>query len=161
MPRLPGVSDLLGLLQQQSEALAALPATLVSLQRAVRGLSKSLEASRETITAVNRLVLRLDRLMDELEEPVRALAPGLNRLAAVLDDPIVGELPATLRELQADVLPVVRNLRETQAKVASIASSTERITTLVDDVGERIGTLPGASLLRRQWRAASEPVDDV
>jgi ABC-type transporter Mla subunit MlaD len=161
MPRLPGVSDVVAVLQQQTEALAALPSTLVALQRAVRGLSRSIEQSRETIAAVHRLVMRMDRLMDELEEPVRALAPGMSKIAGILNDPIIDELPATLHRVQEDVLPVVHNLRETQQKIYAIAASTERITTLVDDVGGRLGTLPGAGLLRRQWRAASEPVDDV
>lgn len=160
MPRLPGLSDVIGLLQQQSEALAALPSTMVSLQRAVRSLSRSIEQSRETIAAVHRLAVRMDRLMDELEEPVRALAPGMARLATVLDDPVMNDLPATLRQMQDDLLPVVRNLRETQQKISNIAASTERITTLVDDVGGRLGTLPGAGLLRQRWRAASEPVDE-
>ena len=48
----------------------------------------------------------------------------------MLDDPIVEELPDTLRKVQGDVLPVLRTLADTHERVAFIAGSTERIMTL-------------------------------
>lgn len=146
MPRLPGPGDLIGVLQTQAEALAALPATLAALNRSVRGLADTVGQARETVATVQRLATRMDGLLDELEEPVRALAPGLTRLAAVLDDPAVATLPETLLQAQADVLPVLRGLRDTQVKVAGIATTTDRLVSLVD-AGGRLAGLPGAALL--------------
>lgn len=146
MPRLPGPGDLLAVLATQAEALAALPATLTALNRSVRGLADTIGQARETVATVQRLAVRMDGMLDELEEPVRALSPGLTRLAAVLDDPAVTALPETLRQAQADVLPVLRGLRDTQVKVAGIAATTDRMVSLVD-AGGRLAGLPGAALL--------------
>ena len=109
---------------------------------------------------VNRLAVRLDSLVEELEEPLSALAPGLRRLAVVLDDPVVDEVPDTLRKVQSEVLPVLRTLADTHERVALIAGSTERIMAFVDDTGRSLAHLPGAALLGRRrvaGRAVPEP----
>jgi hypothetical protein len=137
--RIPGIDSVFSILQAQTEALAQLPAAVTSLTGAVRNLG-----------AVQRLAVRLDSLVEDLEEPVRALAPGLSRLAIVLDDPVVEELPDTLRKVQADVLPVLRTLADTHERVAFIAGSTERIMTFVDETSRTIAGIPGAALLGRR-----------
>ena len=83
-----------------AEALAALPAAVASLTGAARGLGDVVVETRATLTAVNRLAVRLDAMAAELEQPLRDLAPGLARLAVVLDDPVVADLPDTLRKVQ-------------------------------------------------------------
>lgn len=150
MARIPGIDSLFAVLQAQTEALATLPATVGSLTSAVRGLADVVVQAGETVATVNRLAGRLDGLVEELEEPLRALAPGLTRLAVVLDDPVVEELPETLRKVQADVLPVLRTLADTHERVAFIAGSTERIMTFVDETSRTIAGLPGAALLGRR-----------
>ncbi len=159
MARLPGLDGLFSLLQAQTEALAALPGAVASLTGAVRGLGEVVGEARETLGAVNRLAVRLDAMAQELEEPVRALAPGLSRLAVVLDDPAVSDLPDTLRKVQQDMLPVLRTLADTHERVAFIAGSTDRIMGFVEDTSRTIGLLPGASLLARR-RAAPRVVPD-
>ena len=157
MARIPGIDGLFALLQAQTEALAALPSTVSALNGAVRGLVDVAQQSRETVAALHRLALRMDALVEDLEEPMRALAPGLTRLAAVLDDPIVEELPDTLRKVQEDVLPVLRTLADTHERVAFIAGSTERIMAFVDETGRTIAGIPGAALLGRR-KAAGRPM---
>jgi hypothetical protein len=153
MAKLPGIDGVFagvaGILQAQTEALAALPATVTALTGAVRGLA-------ETVQAMNRMVGRLDGIVSELEEPLKALAPGMARLAVVLDDPVIEELPATLKQVQADILPVLRTLADTHERVAFIAGSTERIMTFVDETSRTIAGLPGAALLGRR-RASTPP----
>lgn len=134
----------------QTEALAALPTAVASLTGAVRGLGDVVGEARETLAAVHRLAVRVDAMAAELEEPLRALAPGLSRLAVVLDDPVIEELPDTLRKVQADVLPVLRTLADTHDRVAFIAGSTERIMTFVDETSRTIAGIPGAALLGRR-----------
>ena len=150
MARIPGVDGLFAVLQAQTEALAALPGAVTALTGAVRHLGEVVGEARETLAAVHRVATRMDAVAEELEEPLRALAPGLQRLAVVLDDPVVEELPETLRKVQADVLPVLQTLADTHQRVAFIAGSTERIMAFVDDTSRTFGGLPGAALLARR-----------
>ncbi len=154
MAKLPGIDSVVGgvfsVLQSQAESLAALPAAVQSLSTAVRGLVEVAASARDTVLAVNRLVGRIDGIVAELEGPLLALAPGLQRLASVLDDPIVEQLPQTLAQIQKDVLPVLRTLADTHERVAFIAGSTERIMTFVDETSRTLAGLPGAALLGRR-----------
>jgi hypothetical protein len=147
MAKLPGIDGVfggvMGLLQAQTEALAALPGTVTSLSNAVRGLA-------DTVQTMNRMVTRIDGIVTELEEPLKALGPGMTRLAAILDSPGVDEIPATLKQVQADILPVLRTLADTHERVAFIAGSTERIMTFVDETSRTLAGLPGAALLGRR-----------
>lgn len=151
MPAVPGLGDLLGALRAQADAFAELPATLLVLNRSIRGLAETVNSARETLQSVQRLAARLEAVVAEVEEPVRALAPGLARVAKVLDSPVVDGLPEALRTLQDDVLPLVKGMRDTQAKVAGIASSTDRMLSFMDETGSRLSMLPGAGLLRGVW----------
>jgi len=150
MAKLPGIDgvfgSVMGVLQAQTEALATLPATVTALTGAVRGLA-------DTVQTMNRMITRIDGIVSELEEPLKALGPGMTRLAAVLDDPVVEEIPATLKQVQADILPVLRTLADTHERVAFIAGSTERIMTFVDETSRTIAGLPGAALLGRRKAA--------
>ena len=161
MARIPGIDGLFAVLQAQTEALAALPSAVASLTGAVRQLGDVVGEARDTLAAVHRLAIRMDAMAEELEEPMRALAPGLQRLAVVLDDPVIEELPDTLRKVQGDVLPVLRTLADTHERVAFIAGSTERIMTFVDDTSRTIAGLPGAALLGRRRPGTTRIVTEV
>ena len=149
MARLPGidsvVSGVQSVLQAQSDAVAALPATVAALTSAVRGLA-------DTVARTNTVLARLDGIVEELEEPLKALAPGLAKLAVILDDPVIEDLPETLKQVQADILPVLRTLTDTHERVAFIAGSTERIMTFVDETSRTLAGFPGAALLGRRTR---------
>ena len=164
MARLPGIDavtgSLLSVLTAQAEALAALPETVRSLASAVTGLVEAAGQARETVATLSRLAERAERVVDELEEPLLALKPGLVRLGKVLDDPVVDQLPDTLRQIQADVLPVLRTLSDTQQRVAFIAGQTERIMAFVDETSRTLAGFPGAGLLGRRrpgWRPGEPP----
>ena len=159
MARIPGIDGLFATLQAQTESLAALPAAVSALQGAVRSLGEVVGEARETLATVHRLAVRLDRVTEELEEPLKALRPGLERLAVVLQDPVVEELPDTLRKVQRDVLPVLQTLSDTHARVAFIAGSTERIMAFVDDTSRTFGAIPGAALLGRRRPPTPPPGD--
>jgi ABC-type transporter Mla subunit MlaD len=136
--RIPGLSDLLTLLQQQTEALAQLPRTLTDLQGTVRQLTEATNTAKDTIASAQRTAERLETLVEELEEPVRQLKPGLERVGRVLDDPAVDTVPETLRRIHDDLMPLIHGLRLAQ---------------------ERMGTVTGsvAGLLRRRGRPEDEP----
>jgi ABC-type transporter Mla subunit MlaD len=141
------------------DALRAVLATaedqVVAVVRLPSTALRAAEELRDAARALRRVADRVDGVLDDVEEPVRALAPGLRRLAAVLDDPLVADAPETLAKLRDEVLPALRGLRETQQRVASIAGSTDRISALIDETGGRLAALPGAAalLMRRVPRA--------
>ncbi len=139
MARIPGMDTAYALLQAQADLLAQLPDLVGSLTGAVRGLGETVQQARETIAAVQRLTARMDGIVAELEQPLRDLAPGLRTLATVLDDPVVEDLPDTLRRIQQDVLPVLRTVADTHEKV-------DRMMGLADS----LGGLPLGGLLGRR-----------
>jgi len=159
--KIPGVDSLvggvLGVLQAQTEALAALPGAVQSLSSAVRGLVEVAADARETVQTLNRVAHRMESIISELEEPLKALAPGMARLAEVMDDDVVSALPDTLAQVQRDILPVLRTLADTNERVAVIAGSTERIMAFVDETGRTIAGLPGAALLGRRRPTGAKP----
>jgi ABC-type transporter Mla subunit MlaD len=126
MPRIPGLSELLGILQTQTEALSQLPRTLSDLNGTVRELTVATTMARDTIASAQRIAERLEELVDELEEPVRALRPGIERVGKVLDDPAVDTVPDTLRRINEDLLPLIHGLRQAQARVGSVTGLLRR-----------------------------------
>jgi ABC-type transporter Mla subunit MlaD len=126
MPRIPGLSDLLTLLQTQTEALAQLPRTLSDLNGTVRELTQATTMARETIESAQRIAERLEELVEELEEPVRALKPGLERVGRILDDPAIDTVPDTLRRIHDDLMPLISGLRQAQARVGSVTGLLRR-----------------------------------
>lgn len=128
MPRIPGLSELLAILQTQTEALAQLPRTLSDLNGTVRELTEATTMARETIASAQRIAERLEDLVEELEEPVRALRPGIERVGKVLDDPAVDTVPDTLRRINEDLMPLIHGLRQAQSRVGSVAGLLRRRT---------------------------------
>ena len=117
--------------QAQTEALRDLPALLIQLTQQVRSLTDGL-------AALSNLAVRVDTVMDELE-------PGLLRLARALDNPAIDAVPETIRQIQENALPVIKQLRDTQARIAAIADSTGRL-----------ASLPGAGFFRAKPRAEDD-----
>lgn len=134
MPRIPGLSDLIAQLQAQTEALAQLPRTMTDLNAAVRELIGAVGVASTTIASAQRTAERLEELVSELEEPVRALRPGLERVGKVLDDPVVDTLPDTLRSIHDDLMPLIAGLRSAQARVDSVTGLLRRRGRHGDDV---------------------------
>jgi ABC-type transporter Mla subunit MlaD len=120
MPRIPGLSELIAQLQAQTEALAQLPKTMTDLNTAVRELIAATAVATETIASAQRTAERLETLVEELEEPVRSLRPGLERVGKVLDDPAIDTVPDTLRRIHDDLMPLISGLRQAQARVGSV-----------------------------------------
>lgn len=133
MPRIPGLNDLLSLLQQQTEALAQLPRTLSDLNNTVRQLTEATTKARDTIDSAERIAERIEKLVEELEEPVRALKPGLERVGKVLDDPVIDTVPDTLQRINEDVIPLIHGLRQAQTRLGSVTGMLRRHRPAEDD----------------------------
>jgi ABC-type transporter Mla subunit MlaD len=126
MPGVPGPGDVLSLLQKQTEVLTQLPRTLTDLTQTVRELTEATARARETIESAQRTAQRLEDLVEELQQPVRALKPGLERVGRVLDDPAVDTVPETLRRIHDDLMPLIAGLRQAQARVGSVTGVLRR-----------------------------------
>jgi hypothetical protein len=144
LPRLPGLSQAVALVAAPARALVQIPRTLLDLNRSVLSLIEALTMARETLASASEVAARVERVAEELEEPLVALRPGLERLARVLDDDAVDTLPDTIRRINADVLPLLSGLRETQSRVNAVA-----------------GIMPGAASLLFSRRARPAEVDLV
>jgi len=155
MPRLPGVSDLIAVLQAQTEALAALPGILVALNRSLRTFADTANQARDTALAVQRVTARLDGLVTELEQPVRMMVPGMQRLAALMENPLVDEVPDALRRVQHELLPILTGILDSQATIAGIAASTDGIKKFVEDMGGRMAGISGAAARGMRWPTRS------
>ena len=68
MPRVPGFNDAIKMMQTQTEVLAELPSTIAELQRAVRGLGETLNASRGVRRRRAGLVRRVEPHTRSLSE---------------------------------------------------------------------------------------------
>ncbi len=130
LPRPPGISHALALAAAQAKALATLPRTLVDLNRSILSLIEALGSARVTMATLAEVTARMERVAEELEEPIMGLRPGLERVARVLDDDAVDLLPDTIRTINEEVIPLLKGLRDTQNSVNSLAK-----------------VLPGASML--------------
>jgi ABC-type transporter Mla subunit MlaD len=126
MPRIPGLSELLSLLQTQTEALAQLPRTLADLNGTVRELTAATIMARDTVASAQRTAEKLEELVEELEEPVRALRPGLERVGRVLDDPAIDTVPDTIRRIHDDLMPLIAGLRQAQTRMGSVTGLLRR-----------------------------------
>lgn len=126
MPKIPGFAELLAALQAQTEALAQLPRTLSDLNGAVRELITATSTATSAIASAQRTAERLEDLVGELEEPVRALKPGLERMGRVLDDPAVDTIPDTLRTINEDLMPLIATIHQAQSRVAGVTGLLRR-----------------------------------
>jgi ABC-type transporter Mla subunit MlaD len=111
MPLIPTPGQVVRIARAQAEAVVALPGALLSLTRAVSSLDGTIREARETVARLQRIGERLESVLDEVEQPVKDLAPGLRRVGAVLDDPAVSDLPDTVRKVREDLLPLIATLR--------------------------------------------------
>lgn len=121
LPRMPGLSETLGRLQTQTEVLADLPATIAELQRVVAGLADLTAATKETMESALRVSSRIEAVLDEIEEPIRALRPGIERLSVALDHSAVDRVPDTLTAIEQSVLPISAAMTRWQARWQAVA----------------------------------------
>jgi hypothetical protein len=99
---------------------------MTDLNSAVRELISAVGVATETIASAQRTAERLEGLVEELEEPVRALKPGLERVGAVLDDPVIDTVPETLRSIHDDLMPLIAGLRQAQSRVGTVTGMLRR-----------------------------------
>lgn len=127
-PPPPPQGDLLGDLF----ALVGLPnpfsgvvTTLEQMKRGSEDFLVAVETFTRTMENVNEAAERLNRLLDDVEGPIRAVAPAMSRLADTMASPAMTALP---RDLSA----VVGSLGELARRMAPLAQ-------LADSAGGMFG----------------------
>ena len=140
--KVPTVNDLVKLTTDQIEALSQLPSSIVLLNQTLTGFA-------QTVGRLDKLVKRMDRLTEPLEEPLAALAPRLEALIPLLDEELMSSLPEVLDSVRRNAIPALEVFGQTQAQVASIAQSVDRLMHLMDDTLLRLQDLPGVGLVNR------------
>jgi hypothetical protein len=148
--KVPTVNDLVKLTTDQIEALTQLPSSIVLL-------NQTLTSFAQTVGRLDKLVKRLDRLTEPLEEPLAALAPRLEALIPLLDEELMSSLPEVLDSVRRNAVPALEVFGQTQAQVASIAQSVDRLMHLMDDTLSRLQELPGVGLVNRLRGGSSTP----
>lgn len=121
----------------------------MALPESIALLNRSLASFAQTVTRLDTLVKRLDRLTEPLEEPLAALAPRLEALVPLLDEELMRTLPIVLDSVSRNAVPALELVGQTQAQVASIASSVERLMSITDETFARLQDLPGLGLVNR------------
>lgn len=152
----------MALARVQVEALLALPTLLTSLNEVVLRLSGTLEGVDDALAVLKGVAARADGVLDDFEQPLRDLLPGIVRIGPVLAHPTFDQVPETLVQVQDELLPQVTAhlvplfgaLGGTQEQVASIAQAIDRLMALLDDVEGRLSSLP---LLRSRGGKKSAP----
>jgi hypothetical protein len=137
--RIPSLRVVVRVGIEQVEALAALPGTIVLLNR-------SLTTVAQTAHRLDELVRRLDRLTQPLEAPIAALAPRLDALAPLLDEELIESLAAAIESVPRTAVPALELLGESQAQMASIAAALERLTAFMEAGYARLQNQPAATL---------------
>ena len=143
-------AEAVALTRVQAEALLALPTSLAALNAAAVRITATLESTDDALVVLKGVGVRADALISDLEEPLRDLVPGLRRIAPVLAHQTFDQVPATLVQIQDDLLPQVYAhlvplfgaLGTTQDQVASISDAVDRLMGLIGDVEARLGSLP-------------------
>ena len=126
MPRIPGLSELLSLLQTQTEALAQLPRTLADLNGTVRELTAATHhgARHHRVRPADRGAARG---AGRGARGAGARAPaGLERVGKVLDDPAIDTVPDTIRRIHDDLMPLIAGLRQAQTRMGSVTGLLRR-----------------------------------
>jgi hypothetical protein len=73
-------------------------------------LAPTADHAVETIETSRRVTDRIDAVIGDLERPVRDLIPAIERLTAMLNDPAVVGIPATVARVQEEVHPMLDRL---------------------------------------------------
>lgn len=127
VPPVPSFADVIRLMHLQAETMTEFPETIAELTRAARGLAEAVETAKETVAAANRVTERLEALMDELQDPVQGLRPGIERVSQVLEAPVVQRLPSILESVESTVLPITQRAERISQRLAMFGDRRRRV----------------------------------
>ena len=167
---LPGLGDLFALLGT-SNPLASVTKTIDQFKRGVNDFLAAVENFNETIQTINGLAVRVSNLMDEVEEPIRAMMPQVTRSIRVTDaminqisGPIERVAPGISRLADTLGSPVFASMPDEIAgfleTLGDVAGRLQPLTQLAENAGSLFGLRPFGGL-RSASRSAATPAPPV
>jgi hypothetical protein len=143
-PTAPGLADLFTMLGTNNP-ISMMTKSVEQFRTGVAGFIDVVQSFRQTMDNLNAMTERMNRLMDDIEEPVRRLipeitksadtaarmiallrgpvervAPGLDQLAELLSNPVVVDLPRRLNE-SLDVVSSIPRMLGPVGQMAELA----------------------------------------
>ena len=106
-PAPPGLSDLLSLFGSNNP-LAAMSRSAEQFRTAVTSFVEVVQSFRQTMDNLNAVALRMNRMLDDIEEPMRTVMPQITKSAET-----ASRMLATMREPVERVAPAHTQLAET------------------------------------------------
>jgi hypothetical protein len=169
----PGLGDLLGLFGG-ANPFASIGKTIDQFKRGVNDFLAGVETFNATMESLNGVTVRVNRLLDEVEEPVRALMPQVTRsiktadaVIAQLSGPVERIAPGLSRLAETLGSPVFLNLpREIGGFIETLgdlATRLQPLTQMAESAGSLFGLRPlsailgGSSKSQAQASPASPP----
>jgi hypothetical protein len=143
-PTAPGLADLFTMIGTNNP-ISMMTKSVEQFRMGVAGFIDVVQSFRQTMDNLNAMTERMNRLMDDIEEPVRRLipeitksadttarmiallrgpvervAPGLDQLAELLSNPVVVDLPRRLNE-SLDVVSSIPRMLGPVGQMAELA----------------------------------------
>jgi hypothetical protein len=149
-PAPPGLSDLLSLFGSNNP-LAAMSRSAEQFRTAVTSFVEVVQSFRQTMDNLNAVALRMNRMLDDIEEPMRAVMPQItksaemaSRMLATMREPVERVAPA-LTQL-ADTLnnPLMTDLPRRMTETMDVLSSIPRALGPLGQVADLAGGLFGS-----------------
>lgn len=168
-PSPPGLGDLLALVVG-TNPLAPITRTVGQFQKGVDDFLHAVENFNATMEQMNQVAARVNRLLDDVEPPVRALMPQLTRsiqamdaIAEQLSGPVervapgLARLAEVLQSPQLTALP--RDLTQVMDVVGDLSRRLQPLGQLAESAGGLFGLRParGTTVAPDAGSAAPDP----
>jgi len=131
-------------------AIDAVGQTQQKADEAIGRVGATTGRADEVLGRAEGLVGRFDPIMGEYEEPLRRLAPSVQRLAETMEPheieamvSLIDRLPQLVTHLDEDILPVLEGLGDVGSDVHDLLDT-------VQDLRQVVKGFPGSKLFRRR-----------
>jgi hypothetical protein len=163
-PAPPGLGDLLTLLGSNNP-LTAMSKSVDQFRTGVNAFIEAVQTFRQTMDNLNAITVRVNRLLDDVEEPMRTVLPQItasaetaSRMIATLREPVERVAPGL--SLLADTLanPLLadlpRRMAETMEVVSALPKALGPLSQMADLAGGLLGGARTFSAMPRVTSAA-------
>ena len=120
--------DLSGLLTGPLNLMSGALGAADGVRKTFTGLGETVQSLQRAVIAMEQMATRMNRLLDDLETPVRALVPELERMAGrmgkfteLMDNASVSNLPQNLERLSVELTGFLDTLRDVPGRLGPVA----------------------------------------
>ena len=149
-PAPPGLSDLLSLFGSNNP-LAAMSRSAEQFRGAVTSFVEVVQSFRQTMDNLNAVALRMNRMLDDLEEPMRTVMPQItksaetaSRMLATMREPVERVAPALTQLADTMNNPLMTDLPRRMTETMDVLSSIPRALSPLGQVADLAGGFFGA-----------------